>query len=177
LLLPCPPFCQPSSSSRLPPPPDEDAILIGNVAGIIRICTAATTDAVLLAANSTAAFRGRCHRCRVGGPVGGVDVNNDAIVADAPEASPLPPLGAMDPTAMAMTKTLNGDGDGDDCNGDSGNGGNGNGNGNGDGDGDGDGNGNGNGNGDGNGDGDCNGNCNGNGNGDGGGGVQRMRWR
>ena len=85
------------------------AIAISIVAVVIPIRTAATTDAVL-----PAAVRERCHCCRVGGPGGGIVVDNDAVAADAPEASPLPPLGVMDPKAAATTKTLDGDGDGGD---------------------------------------------------------------
>ena len=95
------------------------AIAIGIAAVVIPIRTAASIYAVLPAADSAGAVRERCHCCRVGGPVGGVVVDDDAVAADAPEASPLPPSGAMDPTAAAMTKTLDGDGDGD---GDGGNG-------------------------------------------------------
>ena len=109
------------------------AIAIGIVAVVIPIRTAATTDTVLPAAYSADAVRERCCCCRVGGPMGGAVVNDNAFAADALEASPLPPLGAMDPTAAATTKTLDGDGgdsDGDgDGNGDGGDGGEGNGNG------------------------------------------------
>jgi len=136
-------------------------IAIGIVAIVISIRTAATTDPVLPAADSAAAIQERCHHCRVRGPVSGIVVDNNAVPSDAPEASPLPPSGAMDPTAAAMTKTLGGNGKG------------------GDGDGNGDSNGDGGGDGDGNGDGNDDGNGNGNGDGDGngGGGVQRMRRR
>ena len=111
------------------------ATTIGIMAVVIPIRTAATTDAVLPAANSADAVRERCHRCRVGGPVGGVVVDDDAVAVDAPEASPLPPSGAMDPTAAATTKTLDGDGDSSNGNGndDGGDGDNGNGTGDGDG--------------------------------------------
>ena len=115
------------------------------MAVVIPIHTAATTDAILPAADSAVAVRERCRRCPIRGPVIGVVVNHDVVAADAPEASPLSPSGAMVPTAAAMAKTLGGDGDGSDGdgNGDGGNGGDGNGNsdGNGDGNGDGDGNG------------------------------------
>ena len=70
--------------------------------------SAATTNVVLPAADSAAAVRGRCRCCRVGGPVGGVVVDDETVVADAPAASPLPLLGAMDLTSMATMKTLNG---------------------------------------------------------------------
>ena len=59
-------------------------IAIGVIVIVISICTAATTDAVLPAADSAAAVRARCHPCRVGGPVSGVVVDNDAVAADAP---------------------------------------------------------------------------------------------
>ena len=72
------------------------AIAIGIVAVVIPIRTAATTDAVLPAVNSAAAVREHCHHCRVRAPVGSVVVNDDAIAADAPEASPLSLSGAMD---------------------------------------------------------------------------------
>ena len=129
------------------------AIAIGILDVVIPIRTAATTDPILPAADSAAAVWEHCRRCHVGGPVGGIVINNDAVAADAPEASPLPPSSAMDTTAEAMTKTLDGDGNGDG------------------GDGDGDGNCNG---GDG---GDDNNNGHGNSNGNGGGGVHRMRLR
>ncbi len=105
------------------------AIAIGIVAIVIPICTAATTDAVLPAADSANAVREHCHCCRVGGPIGGVVVDDDAFTADAPEALPLPPSGAMDLMAAATMKTLDGDGDGGDGNGDGGDNGDGNGNG------------------------------------------------
>ena len=85
-------------------------IATGIVAVIIPIHTAATTNAVLPAANSARA------------PVGSVVVDDDAIPADALEASPLSPSGAMDPTAAATTKTLSGDGDSSDGNGNGSNG-------------------------------------------------------
>ncbi len=52
------------------------AIAIGVVVIVISIRTAATTDAILPAANSAAAFRARCHHCRVGGPVSSVVVES-----------------------------------------------------------------------------------------------------
>jgi uncharacterized membrane protein YgcG len=118
------------------------AITISIVAIVIPIRTAVTTDALLPAADSDAAIRERCRRCRVGGPVGGVVVNDNAIAADAPEASPLPLSGVMDLTVTATKKNLGGDGNGSGgkFNGDGsdgGDGGDGNGNGNGNGDGDG----------------------------------------
>ena len=120
-------------------------IVIGIVAVVIPIRTAATTDAILPAADSAAAVRECCRRCRIRGPVISVVVNNDVVAADAPEASPLSPSGAIVPTAAATAKTLGGDGNGSDGdgNGDGGDGGDGNGNsdGNGDGSGDGDSNG------------------------------------
>ena len=69
------------------------AIAIGIMAAVIPIRTAATTDTVLPAANSTAAVREHCCCCRVGGPVSGAVVDDNAITADAPEASLLPPSG------------------------------------------------------------------------------------
>ena len=121
------------------------AIAIGIVAVVIPIRTAATTGAVLPTTDSAVAVRERCRCCCVGGPLSGIVIDDDAIAADAPEASPLPPSGAMDLSAVATTKTLDGNDDG----------------------GDGDGNGNGSDGGDG-------GNGNGDGDSDGGGGVQRM---
>ncbi len=111
------------------------AIAIGIMAVVIPIRTAATTDAVLPAADSADAVRERCRCCPVGGPVGGVVVDDDAVTVDAPEASPLPPSGVMDPTAAATTETLEGDGGSSngDGNDDGGDGGNGNGTGDGDG--------------------------------------------
>ena len=129
------------------------AIAIGIMAVVIPIRTAATADAVLQAADSVAAVRERCRQCLVRAPIGGgVVINNDAIVADAPKASPLLPSGAMDPTEAAMTKTHNGNDNGSngDGNGNSGDGG------------------------DGDGDGNSNSNGDDNSNGDGGGGVQWM---
>ena len=67
---------------------------------VIPIGAAATTDAVLYAA-----VRARCRRCRVGGPVGDAVVDNNAIVANAPAAPPLPPSGVTDPMAAVTTKT------------------------------------------------------------------------
>jgi hypothetical protein len=82
------------------------AITIGVVVIVIPIRTAATTNAILPAADSATAFQARCHPCRVGGPVGSVVVDNNTVAADTPAASPLPPLGATDPTVAATTKTL-----------------------------------------------------------------------
>ncbi len=94
------------------------------------------TNAVLPAAESANAVRERCHCCRVGGPVGGVVVDDDVIAAYSPEASPLLPSGVMDPTAAATRKTLDSNGDGNgNGNGDGGNGGDGGDNGDGNGDG------------------------------------------
>ena len=81
-------------------------IAIGIVVIVVSIRTSATTDAVLPAADSAAAIRASCNPCRVGGPVGGIVIDNDAVAADAPAASPLPPSGATDPTAAATMKTL-----------------------------------------------------------------------
>ena len=67
------------------------AIAIGIVAVIIPICIAANTGAVLPAADSAAAVRERCRRCCVRFPVCGIVLGDDAIAADAPEASPLLP--------------------------------------------------------------------------------------
>ena len=108
-------------------------IAIGIVAVVIPIRTAATTDAVLPAADSATAVRENCRHCNVRAPVGDVVVDNDAITENAPEALLLSSSSAMDPTAAATTKTLNGNGDGDGSDGDGngdGNGGNGNGDGN-----------------------------------------------
>jgi len=159
------------SSSQPPSPPDEDGDGDGGDGDRHRhrgryypypFCC---HHQLLPAADSAAAVQEHCRRCRIRGPVGGVVVDDNAVAADALEASPLLPSDAMDPTAAATTKTLDIDGDGGNGDGNGG-GGNGDGDGNGNGGGDGNGNGNGNGNGDGNG--------NGNGNG---GGVRRMQRR
>ncbi len=60
------------------------AIAIGVIVAVFSIRTAATTDADLPAIDSAAAVRARCHPCRVGGPVSGVVVDNDAVTVDAP---------------------------------------------------------------------------------------------
>ena len=86
----------------------KTVIAIGVMVIFIPIRTAATTDAVLPAADSAAAVRVHCHPCPFGGLIGGVVVNDDTIAADALAASLLPPLGAMDPTATSTTKTLDG---------------------------------------------------------------------
>ncbi len=86
----------------------ETAIAIGVMVIFIPIRTAATTDAVLPAADSAAAVRVHCHPCPFGGLIGGIVVNNNTIAVDALAASLLPPLGAMDPTATSTTKTLDG---------------------------------------------------------------------
>ena len=63
------------------------AIAIGIVAAVILIRTAATTEAVLPVADSATAVQEHYHRCRIGGPIGGVVIDSDAVAADAPEAS------------------------------------------------------------------------------------------
>lgn len=73
-------------------------IAIGIVVVVIPVRAAATTDALLTAANSAAAVRAHCH-------VGGVAVNNNAVPSDALAAPLLPPSGAKDPMAMATMKT------------------------------------------------------------------------
>ena len=75
------------------------AIAISIVVVVIPICAAATINA---------AIRTRCHCRHVWAPIGGVVVDDDAVVADAPAAPPLLPSGATDPTAAALTKTCNG---------------------------------------------------------------------
>jgi hypothetical protein len=80
-------------------------IAIGIVVVVIPVRAAATTDALLTAANSAAAVRAHCHCSRVGGHVGGVAVNNNAVPSDALAAPLLPPSGAKDPMAMATMKT------------------------------------------------------------------------
>jgi hypothetical protein len=106
-------------------------IAISILAVVIPIRTAATTDPILPTADSTAAVREHCRRCRVGGLICGVVIDSNVIAADAPEASLLPPSSAMDPTAVAMTKTLDGDGNGGDGDSDDNNNGDDNSNGNG----------------------------------------------
>ena len=69
-------------------------IAIGVVVIVIPIGAAATIDA---------AIRTHCHCHHVWAPIGGVVVDNDAVVADAPAALPLPPL-----TAATLTKTWDG---------------------------------------------------------------------
>jgi hypothetical protein len=68
-------------------------IAIGVVVVVIPIGAAATTDAAI-----------RIHRCRrrVWALVGGVVVNDNAVPADAPAATSLPPSDATDPTAAEM---------------------------------------------------------------------------
>ena len=48
----------------------------------------------------------RCHH--VWAPIGGVVVDDDAVVADAPAAPPLSPSDVTDPMAAALTKTRDG---------------------------------------------------------------------
>ncbi len=60
------------------------------------------------AATINAAIRTRCHRRHVWAPIGGVVDDDDAIMADAPAAPPLPPSGVTDPTAAGLTKTRDG---------------------------------------------------------------------
>jgi hypothetical protein len=54
------------------------AIAIGVVVIVIPIGAAATTDTIL-----SATVRVRCRCCRVGGPVGGTVIDNNAVVAVA----------------------------------------------------------------------------------------------
>ena len=75
------------------------AIAIGVVVFVIPIGAAATIDV---------AIRMRCCHRHVWAPIGGVIDDDNAIVADAPAAPPLPPSGAMDPKAAALTKTRGG---------------------------------------------------------------------
>jgi hypothetical protein len=84
------------------------AIAINVMVVIIPNHAAATTDAVLPAVNSDTAVWARCRPCRIGGPIGGVVVDDDAVVADAPAAPPLPPTDATDLMAVTMMKTHNG---------------------------------------------------------------------
>ncbi len=74
-------------------------IAIGVVVVVIPIGAAGTINTII---------RTRCRRRHVWAPIGGVVNNDDAVVADAPAAPPLPPSGAMDPTAAALTKTCDG---------------------------------------------------------------------
>ncbi len=83
-------------------------IAVGVIVIVVSIHTAATTDTVLPTADSATAVRVRCHPCRIGGPVSGIVVDEDAVTADDLAVLPLLPLGATDPTAGATTKTLNG---------------------------------------------------------------------
>ena len=119
------------------------AIAIGVMVIVVHIRTAATTNAVLPAAYSAAAVRARCHRCHVGGPVGGVVIDDDGIAAlsvgcDRPDG-----CGEDKDSRRYRGGDSNGDGNGDgdsngddDVNGNGGDGGNSNGgNGNGDSDG------------------------------------------
>jgi len=109
---PCPPFARhrhhPDRRCPLTRTGTATVIAIGVMVAAIPIRAAATTDAILPAANSTTAVPAHCRRCRVGGPVGGAVVDDDAVAADAPEAPPLPPSGVMDPTAAGTTKTCDG---------------------------------------------------------------------
>jgi len=72
------------------------AIAIGIMVFVIPIGAAATIDTAIWT---------RCCCRRVWAPIGGVVDDDNAIVADAPAAPPLPPSGATDPTAAALTKT------------------------------------------------------------------------
>jgi hypothetical protein len=74
------------------------AIAIGVVAVVISIGAAATIDAAIWTC---------CRYRHVWAPIGGVVVDNDAVVTDAPAAPPLLPLGLTDPMAAALTKTCN----------------------------------------------------------------------
>jgi len=74
-------------------------IAIGIVVVVIPIGAAATTDTTI---------RTRHHRRRIWAPIGGVVVDDDAVVAGAPAAPLLPLSGVMDPTATALTKTHDG---------------------------------------------------------------------
>jgi hypothetical protein len=111
----CPAVALPSPCRHLTPPfachrhhRTATAIAISVVVIVIPIYIAATTNTVLPTANSVAAVRAHCCCCRVRGPISGVVDDNDAVVADAPGALPLPPSGAADPTAAATMKTLDG---------------------------------------------------------------------
>ncbi len=75
------------------------SIAIGVVVVVIPIGAAGTINAII---------RTRCRRRHVWAPIGGVVNNDNAVVADAPAAPPLPPSGATDPTAAALTKTCDG---------------------------------------------------------------------
>ena len=68
---------------------------------VIPVGAAATIDAAT-------AIRTRCHCHHVWAPIGGVVDDDDAVMTDAPAAPPLPPSGATDPTAAALTKTRDG---------------------------------------------------------------------
>jgi hypothetical protein len=59
------------------------AIAIGVMVIFVHIHTAATTNTVLPADNSSAAVRARCHHCHVGGPAGGVLVDDNSIAVPA----------------------------------------------------------------------------------------------
>ena len=74
-------------------------IAIGVMVVVIPIGATATINA---------AIRTRCRHRHVWAPIGGVVVDDNAVVADAPAAPPLPLSGATDPTAAALTKTRNG---------------------------------------------------------------------
>jgi hypothetical protein len=107
----CPAVALPSPCRHLTPPfachrhhRMAMAIAISIVVIVIPIYIAATTNTVLPTAKSVAAVRAHCRCCRVRGPVS----DDDAVVADAPGALPLPPSGAADPTAAATMNTLNG---------------------------------------------------------------------
>ena len=106
----CPAVALPSPCRHLTPPWTVTAIAISIsvVVIVIPVYIAATTNTVLPTANSAAAVRAHCYRCRVRGPVSSVVADDNAVVADAPGASPLPQSGATDPTAMATMKTLDG---------------------------------------------------------------------
>ena len=72
------------------------AIAVGIVVVVIPIGASSTINA---------AIRMRCHRHHIRAPNGGVVVDTEnAIVADAPAAPPLPPSGATDPMAAALTQ-------------------------------------------------------------------------
>ena len=75
------------------------AIAIGVVVVVIPIGAAATINTTI---------RMHCHCRHVWDPFGGVVIDDEAVVADAPVAPPLPPLGATDPMAAALTKTRDG---------------------------------------------------------------------
>ena len=101
---PQPPFRPLLSSPRPPSPPDEDRDSNGDgdchrhCGRCYSIGAAATIDAAIWTC---------CRYRHVWAPIGGVVVDNDTVVTDAPAVPPLLPLGATDPMAAALTKTCN----------------------------------------------------------------------